>query len=86
MDGVVRIRVVVGGKLSFLLILNKTFLKSGVSWKAFSCKKGGDNLPDWIKNIKLLGDLRLRYEYNHRDSTPEVKELFHESVFVKCVS
>jgi hypothetical protein len=31
-----------GGKIIILLILNKTFLKSGVSWKAFSCKKGGD--------------------------------------------
>jgi hypothetical protein len=27
------------------------------------------NPPDWIKNFKLSGDLRLRYEYNHRDST-----------------
>jgi hypothetical protein len=27
------------------------------------------NPPDWIKNIKFSGDLRLRYEYNHRDST-----------------
>jgi hypothetical protein len=38
------------GKIIILFILNKTFLKSGASWKGFSRKKGGDNLPDWIKN------------------------------------
>jgi hypothetical protein len=42
MDGALRIRVMVGGKLSFFLILNKTFLKSGVSWEALPYKKGGD--------------------------------------------
>ncbi len=28
------------------------------------------NPPDWIKNMKFGGDLRLRYQYDHRDSTP----------------
>jgi hypothetical protein len=28
------------------------------------------NPPDWIKNIKFGGDLRLRYQYSHKDSTP----------------
>ena len=27
------------------------------------------NPPDWITNMKFSGDFRLRYEYNHRDST-----------------
>jgi hypothetical protein len=29
------------------------------------------NPPDWIKNTKISGDLRLRYEYSHRDTTPD---------------
>ncbi len=27
-----------------------------------------DSLPDWVKNTKLKGDLRLRYAYNHPDA------------------
>ncbi|MGE5279169.1 MAG: putative porin [Deltaproteobacteria bacterium] len=26
-------------------------------------------LPDWVKNIKMKGDFRLRYQYNHADDT-----------------
>lgn len=29
------------------------------------------NPPDWIKNTKVSGDLRLRYDYSHRDTTPD---------------
>ena len=29
------------------------------------------NPPDWIKNTKISGDLRLRYQYNHKDTTPD---------------
>jgi hypothetical protein len=27
-------------------------------------------IPDWIKNTKISGDFRLRYQYNHKDTTP----------------
>jgi len=27
------------------------------------------NPPDWVKNIKFSGDLRLRYQWEHRDTT-----------------
>jgi hypothetical protein len=27
-------------------------------------------IPDWIKNTKISGDIRLRYQYNHTDSSP----------------
>ncbi|MFA5039589.1 MAG: putative porin [Candidatus Omnitrophota bacterium] len=32
------------------------------------------SIPDWVKNIKLKGDLRLRYQYKHDDSTTVPKD------------
>jgi len=34
--------------------------------KAEQLKK---DLPDWVKNVKLKGDFRLRYQYNHSNNT-----------------
>ncbi|HVP37212.1 MAG TPA: putative porin [Terriglobales bacterium] len=33
-------------------------------------KLAKDNLPDWVKNTKLTGDSRLRYEYKQTKSNP----------------
>ncbi|MFB3918876.1 MAG: putative porin [Candidatus Velamenicoccus archaeovorus] len=35
------------------------------------------SMPDWVKNIKLKGDFRLRYQYKHEKATNDVAKDTH---------
>jgi hypothetical protein len=40
-------------------------------------KLAKDNMPDWVKNIKLKGDLRLRYQYKHEKTANDYAKDTH---------
>jgi len=40
-------------------------------------KLAKDNLPDWVKNTKLKGDFRLRYQYKHEKADNDLAKDTH---------